>query len=211
MVRPGPIWYKNVQLVRTQLPGMHVSCCCLESCRRRRLRFGDKPSWPQVAPSPQRQQTGPPINPSLDNPNSTLLYLSERWHRLSNALADGWGKLLYNYFNWRQDTSKDLLLIFMLFSSFVLLGSSMRHWVIDDETEQSGGGFWNDIYQVHSPDSVPSRSCVCSSWCLLVQASHGPRTHMCNTCGQQARLPAVIPSPHSRSATTPQCRVWSWV
>jgi mRNA-degrading endonuclease YafQ of YafQ-DinJ toxin-antitoxin module len=74
--------------------------------------------------------------------------LLQRWQQVSGRLQDHWGHLLYNYFNWRQDnTAKDLLLIFTLFFSFVMLGSCTHRWVIDDAAERGTGGLWNDIYQ----------------------------------------------------------------
>jgi hypothetical protein len=74
--------------------------------------------------------------------------LLQRWQQVSGCLQDKWGHLLYNYFNWRQDnTAKDLLLIFTLFFSFVMLGSCTNRWVIDDAAERGTGGLWNDVYQ----------------------------------------------------------------
>jgi hypothetical protein len=87
--------------------------------------------------------------------------LLQRWHQVSSRLQDNWGRLLYNYFNWRQDdTSKDLLLIFTLFFSFVMLGSCTHRWVIDDQAERGMGGLWDDVYQA----SQACRHCCSSTY-----------------------------------------------
>jgi hypothetical protein len=126
------------------------------SCSRRRLRFGDKPRVrphpgrvfsppPAAAPSPHLQQHQQQQAAGIASIAASLL---QRWHQVSSRLQDNWGRLLYNYFNWRQDnTSKDLLLIFTLFFSFVMLGSCTHRWVIDDPAERGMGGLWNDVYQ----------------------------------------------------------------
>jgi hypothetical protein len=59
-----------------------------------------------------------------------------------------WGQALYNYFNWRQDTSKDLQLLFAAFTMLLMLGSGIRRWAVDDEAERQAAGWWHDLYQV---------------------------------------------------------------
>lgn len=115
------------------------------ACSRQRPRFGDVP--PLVL---QRRPARPSVRPFNPwQPDSAAAHLIDRWQQLSNSISESWGRLLYLYFNWRQDTYKDLLLIVSLFSTFVVLVGSTRRWLIDSPDERnSATGFWNDIYQV---------------------------------------------------------------
>lgn len=140
----------------------------LRACSRRRLRFGDKPHvrplpgrllspLPPAAPPPLPQQQQKQQEAGLTGLVTRLL---QRWHQVSRRLQDNWGRLLYDYFNWRQDnTAKDLLLIFALFFSFVMLGSCTHRWVIDNPDERGMGGLWNDVYQASACRMRRCRPC----------------------------------------------------
>jgi hypothetical protein len=58
------------------------------------------------------------------------------------------GRMLYTYFNWRQDTSRDLLVTFLVFACMLLAGGSVRRYVVDDPADLAVGNLWADVYQV---------------------------------------------------------------
>lgn len=67
------------------------------------------------------------------------------------------GKQLYAYFNWRSDSSKDLLVVFGGFLGLVLATSLLRHVavaVVEPGSQHGSGGpdagqgLWGDVYQV---------------------------------------------------------------
>lgn len=58
------------------------------------------------------------------------------------------GRMLYMYFNWRQDTSRDLLVTFLVFACMLLAGGGVRRYVVDDTADLAVGNLWADVYQV---------------------------------------------------------------
>lgn len=63
------------------------------------------------------------------------------------AWREVWGKLLYNYYNWRQDTVCDLQLIVFFNIGVVLLGTLLRGLLWDDQV-QDVGQWLSNLYQV---------------------------------------------------------------
>lgn len=151
---------------------MHGATCLASASmrpRRRRLRFGDKPSgW---GPRPSARPAAGPCG--AWHPKNLVQHWLDRWKQLSTNTSDSCGRLLYLYFNWRQDTSKDLFLILSMFSAFVLLGSTIRHWVIDTQEERDAAtGFWNDVYQVSVLPCQQMNTLLKSSYRILLQFMH---------------------------------------
>ena len=66
---------------------------------------------------------------------------------------DTWGRLLYRYYNWRQDTGSDLLLIIVANMLLVVCGAVFKDVVVDP-AEGLPRGFWANIYDVRSPVSI---------------------------------------------------------
>jgi len=60
---------------------------------------------------------------------------------------DAWGRLLYRYYNWRQDTGSDLLLIIVANMLLVVSGAVFKDVVVDP-AEGLPRGFWANIYDV---------------------------------------------------------------
>ena len=60
---------------------------------------------------------------------------------------DAWGRLLYRYYNWRQDTGSDLLLIVVANVLLVICGAVFKDVVVDP-AEGLPRGFWANIYDV---------------------------------------------------------------
>lgn len=113
-----------------------LPCCC---CRllHKRLGAGDKPhtstgiSCPQAPCNPLQQV------PQLRSPKDVMAIGK-------NIL----GSMLYTYFNWRQDTSRDLLVTFLVFACMLLAGGGVRRYVVDDAADLAVGNLWADVYQV---------------------------------------------------------------
>lgn len=134
-----------------------ISCIC----RRRRLRFGDQPSRrlrhvhqhsePELLQQLQATQT----------PADAASVLAERCHEWSQALSTFLGRKLYEYFNWRQDPSKDLLVVFGAFSALVLAAGAFRRFAVDEPVDRTAGGLWTDVYQVRTrwPDGNMRPAC----------------------------------------------------
>jgi hypothetical protein len=78
-------------------------------------------------------------------------FLAEKWRRLVVRTDNFLGRKLYEYFNWRQDTSKDLVVTFGVFSTLVLAAGLLRRWGVDNQADRAGANLWADIYQVQAP------------------------------------------------------------
>lgn len=122
--------------------------------RRLRLRFGDRPSrsWRR-----RHDQAPPDLAEQLQQLKSgddAAAFIAAAWQQLVQRTNNLLGRKLYEYFNWRQDTSKDLLVTFGVFSTLVLAAGMVRRWAIDNPTDRAGGNLWADVYQVR-----PARVC----------------------------------------------------
>lgn len=63
--------------------------------------------------------------------------------------TDFWGKLLYNYYNWRQDTVSDLQLFVLVNCSLLVLGGVIRRSLVDsDSVGDKLTSYWQDLYEV---------------------------------------------------------------
>jgi hypothetical protein len=74
--------------------------------------------------------------------------IAASWRQLVSRTNNFLGRKLYEYFNWRQDTSKDLLVTFGVFSMLVLAAAFVRRWGVDEPSERAMGNLWADVYQV---------------------------------------------------------------
>ena len=72
---------------------------------------------------------------------------------LARWANDVWGRALYNYYNWRQDTGSDLLLIIVLNMLLVVAGAIFKDVVVDP-AEGLPRGFWANIYDVRRRKSA---------------------------------------------------------
>jgi hypothetical protein len=70
------------------------------------------------------------------------------WQGLVQHTNNFLGRKLYEYFNWRQDTSKDLLVTFGVFSTLLLAAGVVRRWAVDFPADRAEGNLWTDVYQV---------------------------------------------------------------
>lgn len=60
---------------------------------------------------------------------------------------DTWGRIRYNYFNWRKNSVSDLLLIIAINFGILLLGGLLK-MVLVDPLEDTPEGFWANIYDI---------------------------------------------------------------
>ena len=129
-------------------PPDYVCCYCADS--RQRQRFGDRPHrrWPHTGhdkPSLLEEVQ------QLRSSGEAAAFLAEKWRRLVVRTDNFLGRKLYEYFNWRQDTSKDLVVTFGVFSTLVLAAGLLRRWGVDNQADRAGANLWADIYQVQAP------------------------------------------------------------
>jgi hypothetical protein len=98
----------------------------------------------------QKEQQLQPGNPSssVATGSSSNSSNSSLWSQLAAAQKHYWGRLLYNYYNWRHGTTGDLKLTVGLFGCLILLGSSVKRWAVDDPELRNTTSFWSDMYQV---------------------------------------------------------------
>lgn len=112
------------------------------------MRFGDRPSRRWRRP---RKPAHPDLLEQLqqlDTAGDAAALVAAEWRRLAERTHALLGRKLYDYFNWRQDTSKDLLMTFGFFSALVLAAGALRRWAVDDAVERSARNLWADVYQV---------------------------------------------------------------
>ncbi|KAK9810370.1 hypothetical protein WJX72_009592 [[Myrmecia] bisecta] len=71
---------------------------------------------------------------------------------LGQLWTEYFGKLAYRYYNWRQDTSSDLLLFLLINTGLLLLGAAVQGLVADlvegHEFPGAASEFWKNIYEV---------------------------------------------------------------
>jgi hypothetical protein len=104
----------------------------------------------------------------LRSSGEAAAFLAEKWRRLVVRTDNFLGRKLYEYFNWRQDTSKDLVVTFGVFSTLVLAAGLLRRWGVDNPADRAGANLWADIYQVLAPARIfLNHSCP---WCRVVPA-----------------------------------------
>lgn len=87
---------------------------------------------------------------ALQTPGEAAALMSTAWQSVVERTNDFVGRKVYQYFNWRQDTSKDLLVTFSVFSALVLVAGAVRRWAVDQPAERAVGNLWADVYQVSS-------------------------------------------------------------
>lgn len=144
------------------MPLDHAACSCTVTTRRRRLRWGDRPSnsWRR-----KREQAQPGLLEQLQQLKSgeeAAALGAATWQRLVQHTNNFLGRKLYEYFNWRQDTSKDLVVTFGVFSTLVLAAGAVRRWAVDYPADRAEGNLWTDVYQVrHQERSFPTASAIC--------------------------------------------------
>jgi hypothetical protein len=109
------------------------------------LRFGDRPT--RIS-QPQHQDKEPGLLQQLNSVADAPALIASSWRQLVSRTNNFLGRKLYEYFNWRQDTSKDLLVTFGVFSMLVLAAAVVRRWAVDEPTERALGNLWADVYQV---------------------------------------------------------------
>lgn len=142
------------------MPATQASTLCFSSswhitpavlvtvCRRQRLRFGDRPTrrW-----QPQHKDADPQFLEQLQQlrtAEDAAALISTEWRQLLDRTDAFLGRKLYEYFNWRQDTSKDLLVTFGVFAMLVLAAGGVRRWAVDEPADRAAGNLWADVYQV---------------------------------------------------------------
>lgn len=130
---------------------MTLLCCCCRTTSRQRQGFGDRP--PRRRPQQQEEDKPTLLQElrQLRTSGEAAACLAERWRRLAARTDNFLGRKLYQYFNWRQDTSKDLVVTFGVFSTLVLAAGMLRRWAVDNPGDRAGGNLWADIYQVQAP------------------------------------------------------------
>ncbi|KAK9866656.1 hypothetical protein WJX84_009216 [Apatococcus fuscideae] len=68
--------------------------------------------------------------------------------------GDIWGRISYKYYNWRQDTSSDLLVFLLLNVALVFLGAIVKSGLVDnlegipEKVAFAPAQFWSNVYEV---------------------------------------------------------------
>lgn len=75
----------------------------------------------------------------------TAAYVTKQWLR---AWEGFWGRALYDYYNWRQDTVGDLKLVTALFASMVVAGTVVLRFLVDNQDDRQHASLWTNFYQV---------------------------------------------------------------
>lgn len=119
------------------------------------MRFGDRPTRTglPVPPRPAQRQCRdkePGLLQQLQSVGDAPALIAASWRQLVSRTNNFLGRKLYEYFNWRQDTSKDLLVTFGVFSTLVLAAAFLRRWAVDEPSERAMGNLWADVYQVRA-------------------------------------------------------------
>jgi hypothetical protein len=116
------------------------------------LRFGDPPSNSWHRKHAQAQPGLWEQVQQLTSGEDAAALVAATWQRLAQHTNNFLGCKLYEYFNWRQDTSKDLLVTFGGFSTLVLAAGAVRRWAVDLPADRAEGNLWTDVYQVTHQD-----------------------------------------------------------
>ena len=81
-------------------------------------------------------------------PNTSGLTTPPPSSSLKKKVDDRFGKLLYSYYNWRQDAGSDLTLLMSIFFGVLLINSVLRSVVVAGSTPEDLSMLWSGFYEV---------------------------------------------------------------